>query len=569
MKLALAAFFLAMNLALPAQAPADAAPAARIAYQGRLLESGVPVSDNRDFTFSILDTSGTELWNSGAQIVSVNKGLYAIVLGGTGMPVIPQSLLGKAYLKLRLSIGGTVLSPDVDLVAAFQSRGAWEVMGPFSGDVTGTQNALRVTSLQGNPLDLPTIPSSGQVLTYNGANWTAGNPVGAQGPQGAPGPKGDQGDPGPQGPTGPAGPTGPMGLSGSVAGTGSMGQVPYWTNATTLGGSNKLFWDSANNRLGINTATPRATLEVGGLDGILAAGTPNSGTVQALGAGMRLQWYPRMGAFRVGMAESNYWDDDGSSKPNLAAYSIGMGFHPRATGTASTAIGAYTQATGEYALALGSYSHATESHSVAIGTQTTASGIYSIALGSGCDTNSKDGAMVIGDDTYFATTYSPNDNCLSMRFTGTYNICQKAYELFTNWDTTSHSSTTGVYMNSGQSGWSAVCSRAVKENFMPVGGEWVLGRIRSLPITQWNYKGIDPSVKYIGPVAEDFWDAFQLGGTDNKGINSVCIEGVTLAGVKALEARTHEMQEQIESLRAENQALKERMDRLEALLIQP
>lgn len=49
-----------------------------------------------------------------------------------------------------------------------------------------------------------------------------------------------------------------------ISGSGVAGQVPYFTGATTIGGTNNLFWDSANNRLGIGTATPGVPLDVHG-----------------------------------------------------------------------------------------------------------------------------------------------------------------------------------------------------------------------------------------------------------------------------------------------------------------
>ena len=61
---------LASAMSLPAQpAPAAAAaPAPVLAYQGRLLEATLPVTGTRTFTFSILDGSGVERWNSGAPV---------------------------------------------------------------------------------------------------------------------------------------------------------------------------------------------------------------------------------------------------------------------------------------------------------------------------------------------------------------------------------------------------------------------------------------------------------------------------------------------------------------------
>jgi hypothetical protein len=300
--------------------------------------------------------------------------------------------------------------------------------------------------------------------------------------------------------------------------------------------------------IGTNATDPKAQLEIGGTDGLLARGTVNSGTIRALGAGLMMHWYPRKGAFRVGNAESSYWDDDGSANPKLALYSIGMGYQPRASAVASTAIGAYNQATGDYSLSLGSYCQATQSHAVAIGTQAYATGIYSIALGSGANTNGKDGSVVVGDDAYFQTAYSSADNQLTMRFIGGYRLWSSYPD-----------STAGVYMRHGQSGWSNYCDRNIKENFRELDGEEVLEKIRNIPVTEWNYIRSEPLTKYIGPMAQDFYAAFHLGGTDSLGINSISIDGVNMAGVKALDKRTREMKTAVAVLMEENQKLKEQL----------
>ncbi|NJD22678.1 MAG: hypothetical protein FIA82_08430 [Melioribacter sp.] len=300
--------------------------------------------------------------------------------------------------------------------------------------------------------------------------------------------------------------------------------------------------------IGTNATDPKAQLEIGGTDGLLVRGTINSGTARALGAGIRLHWYPRKGAFRAGMAETTYWDDDGSSYPKMALYSCAIGYQPRATGVASFALGAYSKATGDYSLSAGSYSEASASHAIAIGTQVYASGIYSIAMGSGANTNGKDGAVVIGDDTYFQTAYAAADNQLTMRFSGGYRLWSSYPD-----------STAGVYMRHGQSGWSNYCDKNMKENFEPVDGEWVLGKIKNMPITKWNYKKTDPTEKYVGPVSQDFYAAFHLNGTDSLGINSISIDGINMAAIKALEGRTSEMKAVIDLLVKENKELKERL----------
>jgi hypothetical protein len=45
-------------------------------------------------------------------------------------------------------------------------------------------------------------------------------------------------------------------LTNPVTGTGTSGQVSYWSGTNTQAGSNNLFWDNANNRLGVGTNAP-------------------------------------------------------------------------------------------------------------------------------------------------------------------------------------------------------------------------------------------------------------------------------------------------------------------------
>jgi hypothetical protein len=51
-------------------------------------------------------------------------------------------------------------------------------------------------------------------------------------------------------------------LTNPITGSGSAGQVAYFTGATTQAGSNNLFWDNTNARLGIGTATPQTDLHI-------------------------------------------------------------------------------------------------------------------------------------------------------------------------------------------------------------------------------------------------------------------------------------------------------------------
>lgn len=50
--------------------------------------------------------------------------------------------------------------------------------------------------------------------------------------------------------------------TGTVTGTGANGQVTFWNGASTITGSNDLFWDATNGHLGVNTNVPGTAIDV-------------------------------------------------------------------------------------------------------------------------------------------------------------------------------------------------------------------------------------------------------------------------------------------------------------------
>ena len=56
-------------------------------------------------------------------------------------------------------------------------------------------------------------------------------------------------------------------LTNPVTGTGSAGQVAYWSSGSAITGESNLFWDATNNRLGINNSTPEVSLDLGNTGG--------------------------------------------------------------------------------------------------------------------------------------------------------------------------------------------------------------------------------------------------------------------------------------------------------------
>ncbi len=89
--------------------------------------------------------------------------------------------------------------------------------------------------------------------------------------------------------------------------------------------------------------------------------------------------------------------------------------------------------------------------------------------------------------------------------------------------------------------------RNVKENFSTIDRREILARLASISVEGWNYKFQDPSIRHIGPMAQDFAAAFGV-GEDNKHINMIDAFGVALASIQALYEMIQEKDSKITSL---------------------
>jgi hypothetical protein len=135
--------------------------------------------------------------------------------------------------------------------------------------------------------------------------------------------------------------------------------------------------------------------------------------------------------------------------------------------------------------------------------------------------------------------------------------------------------TTGCSIAPGGGSWSCTSDRNSKENFVSASGNKVLEKLDGIPFETWNYKSQDPSIRHMGPMAQDFYAAFGL-GEDDKHIDTVDADGVALAAIQALYRQTQEQQQEIrrleeqsqkdDAIREENRALTLRLERLEELV---
>jgi hypothetical protein len=111
----------------------------------------------------------------------------------------------------------------------------------------------------------------------------------------------------------------------------------------------------------------------------------------------------------------------------------------------------------------------------------------------------------------------------------------------------------GVTLTNGATSWSSLSDSNSKTAVTPIDHRETLRKVAALPVTAWNYKH-DPNRRYIGPMAQDFHEAFGL-GSDDKHISTLDTDGVTLSAIKGL----------VEELHEQDTALAERDARLEAL----
>lgn len=88
----------------------------------------------------------------------------------------------------------------------------------------------------------------------------------------------------------------------------------------------------------------------------------------------------------------------------------------------------------------------------------------------------------------------------------------------------------------GSSGWACTSDRDAKENFASPSGEAILDRLVAMPLYVYNFKGADPAIRNLGPTAQDFRSAFDL-GNDDKSIAQGNLHGVALAAIQGLNAR--------------------------------
>ena len=108
-------------------------------------------------------------------------------------------------------------------------------------------------------------------------------------------------------------------------------------------------------------------------------------------------------------------------------------------------------------------------------------------------------------------------------------------------------------------------SRTLKNQFVTLDASTILAKLSELDIQQWTYK-TRPDEKHVGPVAEDFYEAFGLGQGD-KNISTIDADGIMMLAIQGL---NNKLIEENRELREGNDELKnevEEMRRMNAIII--
>jgi Chaperone of endosialidase len=101
--------------------------------------------------------------------------------------------------------------------------------------------------------------------------------------------------------------------------------------------------------------------------------------------------------------------------------------------------------------------------------------------------------------------------------------------------------------------------RAVKSDFHRINPKSVLAKLVSLPVTSWAYNNEKSSgVRHIGPVAQDFKKAFEV-GYDDKSISTVDAQGVAFAAIKGLHEIVKEKDAEIAKLKSDLAIIKKKL----------
>jgi len=253
-----------------------------------------------------------------------------------------------------------------------------------------------------------------------------------------------------------------------------------------------------------------------------------------------------------------------------SASAVGGGFSNTASGGSSAVAGGSvnTASAINSAVAGGASNTASGGFSAIGGGQSnTASGLYSAVAGGNVNTASGNFSLAAGhqakatDNGSFVWADS-NDFDIGSNGANTFTARTTGGARFISAiDATTGAPTAGVSLAAGGGSWSSLSDRAAKRGFGTVDRRRLLDRLDRIPITSWSYKTQKPSIRHLGPMAQDFRSAFGL-GEDARHIDTIDEGGVALAAIQGLYRQNQALERRNESLSARLGRLERQVRRL-------
>ncbi len=231
----------------------------------------------------------------------------------------------------------------------------------------------------------------------------------------------------------------------------------------------------------------------------------------------------------------------GDDHTALGEWSVIAGGQDNATTAQYTTVGGglFNHASRDYASVLGGETNlASGRHSsVPGGLDNAARGDYSFAAGRNAKIDSLHDGTILFADSLSLPFRSATANEFAARATG-------GVRFVTSVDFAGQP-LTGVCLPAGSGTWASCSDESLKTDITPVNTDGILEALAQLQISSWRYISQDSSVRHIGPMAQDFHQAFGVGKSERH-ITVIDADGVALAAIQALVKRVEELERRIE-----------------------
>jgi len=366
---------------------------------------------------------------------------------------------------------------------------------------------------------------------------------------------------------------------------GGEGNTAAGTAATVSGGQdNNVIGAHATISGGRNNFIGTTAATIGG--GEDNRGTGLHATISGGQGNLAYGWLSTVGGGEADTARGKYCTVTGgfsnyAGDENDSASTVGGGYNNSASDDGATVSGGENNtAGGQYSTIAGGMNNTVSELAATIsgGHDNTVTGSNSVVCGGAGNDNAGSGSVILGgtnNEIDAAASYSMafgnqievNNSWRVIFFdhlnSGRFGLNRDGFHGIDHpiHVGTGTSNGNGAHLTAGGT-WTNGSSRTFKENFQPLDTQELLAKIATMPVESWNYKNTDE--RHIGPVAEDFVQAFDVGTTnedgtrDNQYLATGDVAGVALLGVQELLKQNEELRQNIEQMKREIEALKSR-----------